>query len=213
MKETWAAWPDRAWVRGVMVLTLNGSHLGATGSARDLSGPTDRAMFLAQRREADAILVGARTAATDDYGAIKFDQSTRHARTSRGQPPTPEIYVATNRYSLDPDTRLARENPETKLVRPDPAHLMALLLRLKQRGRNRVLCEGGPTLLTTMIDNDLIDDLLVTYQMQLCPQTEDFARARPPTPRRFRLRAQQLVDTELLTHWVRDDHESKKAKS
>ncbi len=198
-------WPRGPWVRGIMVLTLNGSHIGATGNARDLSGRADRSLFLQQRREADAILIGAKTASTNDYGALKFDEPTRKTRRGRGQAESPEIFVATRAEALAPQTRLARENPQARTVKPDRAHLVALLLDLRQRGLSRVLCEGGPTLLTTLIDNDLIDDLIVTYQTQLCPLSENVSYYQPPMPRQLQLQAHQLVGNELMTHWVRHE--------
>jgi riboflavin biosynthesis pyrimidine reductase len=198
-------WPSGPWVRGIMVLTLNGSHIGATGNPRDLSGPADRTLFLQQRREADAIVIGAKTAATNDYGALKFDEQTRKNRRDRGQLESPEIFVATRANKLDSQTRLAIENPQTRTVKPDRAHLMALLLDLRQRRLFRLLCEGGPTLLTTLVENDLIDDLIVTYQMQLCPLSESTDFERPLMPRQLQLQAHQLVGNELLTHWVRHE--------
>lgn len=201
-------WPNRPWVRGIMVLTLNGSHLGSTGNARELSGPADRDLFLTQRRQADAIIVGSKTAATNDYGAIKFDESTRSARISRGQADTPELFVATRAQALNPHTRLARENQQFRTVKPDPAHLGALLVDLRKKGLNRILCEGGPTLLNNMINHDLIDDLVVTYQIELGAPVVDFLANQidqSARPHQFRLIAQQLIKSELLTHWVRHE--------
>ncbi len=201
-------WPSGPWVRGLMVMTLNGSHTGATGNARDLSGPADRQLFLAQRREADAILIGGKTAMTNDYGALRFDQATRKARRQRGQAEAPEIFVASRAAKLTSQTRLAKENPQTQTVQPNRGALMALLLELRQRGKNRVLCEGGPTLLDTMIEFDLIDDLVVTYLMQLHPLSapdQPITDTVGATTRRFRLRAHGLIGSELMTHWVRHE--------
>jgi riboflavin biosynthesis pyrimidine reductase len=148
-------------------------------------------MFLTLRRQAQAILVGSKTAATNDYGAFK---------------PALEIYVVTRSDKLPPDSRLAREVKTAKTVRPDLASLAALLADFRQRGLKNILCEGGVTLMSTLIEFDLLDELFITYRLRLLPhhRTPPPGIAPPATNRRFELFSTKLIGDELLTHWRRN---------
>jgi len=178
-------------VRGVLVMGVNGVSVDEHGGSREISGKADREMFLQLRREADAILVGSKTAATDDYGAFK---------------PNLEIHVVTRAGHLPENSRLAREVKGAKTVAPDLANLAGLLADFRQRGLKSVLCEGGVTLMSTLIEFDLLDELFITYRMRLLPQRHALGGIEPPaTNRRFTLVSQELVGDELLTRWERDE--------
>jgi len=51
-----------------------------------------------------------------------------------------------------------------ELLPADPAELIAAL---HERGLTRLLCEGGPALLTTLLHAGLVDDLYLTTSPQL----------------------------------------------
>jgi riboflavin biosynthesis pyrimidine reductase len=169
---------------------VNGVSVDEHGGSRAISGVADRQMFLTLRRQAQAILVGSKTAATNDYGAFK---------------PTPEIYVVTRSDELPPDSRLAREVKPAATVRPDLASLAALLADFRQRGLKNILCEGGVTLMSTLIEFDLLDELFITYRLRLLPHHRTPPGiAAPATNRRFELLSTKLIGDELLTHWRRN---------
>jgi riboflavin biosynthesis pyrimidine reductase len=59
----------------------------------------------------------------------------------------------------------APKGPEgVELVPTDPVELVA---DLHARGLKRLLCEGGPSLLTTLLKAGLVDDLYLTVSPQL----------------------------------------------
>src|SRR4051794_18610951 len=59
--------PGAQWLRANMVSTIDGSVTGENHRSGTISGTTDKAVFAALRRLADAVLVGAGTARTEGY--------------------------------------------------------------------------------------------------------------------------------------------------
>jgi len=182
------AYPDaltRPWIRSNMVMSLDGAAAGATGSSRDINGTADIRVFGTLRALADAVVVGASTALTEGYGPARVRSSYASLRASSGQPPTPVLVLVTSRGTLDVSARAFSEPAFRPLVVTcaadvdpalsavaDVAHVpaassgsvdvRALVDLLASRGRLRVLCEGGPRLLGSLIAADLVDDYCLT---------------------------------------------------
>ena len=167
-----------------MVSSLDG---GATvdGVSKGLGGPGDRAVFVALRAQADAVLVGAGTARTEQYRMPRTPPETlARQRSDRGQHPAPALVVIS--ASLDFDDALpflgesasGAEPPIILTVRSAPADRRralsgrcavidagddaveprAALDALWALGHRVVLCEGGPRLLGTMIADGVVDE-------------------------------------------------------
>ena len=184
------AYPDdlqSCWVRGNMIASLDG---GATddGKAGGLAGPGDRAVFAVLRHLADVIVVGAATVRIENYSGAQLPVAARQARQRRGQAEVPPIAVVTRSGDLDPGALLFTRTEVPPLILtstrsvqdtrrrlgaaaevidasgPDPnsADPAMVLKILAERGLFRVLTEGGPLLLGTLVDNDLLDDLCLT---------------------------------------------------
>jgi riboflavin biosynthesis pyrimidine reductase len=175
------------WVRGNMIASLDG---GATtdGKSGGLGGPGDRAVFALMRQLADVILVGAGTVRAENYSGAQFSPGRRQARQRRGQAEVPPIAVLTNSAMLDHDARLFTRTDVPPLIltcadavgdatrrlgsvaeiidasgpRPDRADTALALKALADRGLLRVLVEGGPGILGTLIEHDLLDELCMT---------------------------------------------------
>lgn len=184
------AYPDAlqsCWVRGNMIVSLDG---GATddGKSGGLAGEGDRAVFESMRNAADVILVGATTVRTENYSGAQVPLVQRNARQRRGQAEVPPIAVITRSGALDPDTLLFTRTEVRPLIltctesvgdtqlrlgavadvldasasEPDSVDLATAFEILAARGLFRVLSEGGPALLGTLIENDLLDELCLT---------------------------------------------------
>jgi riboflavin-specific deaminase-like protein len=178
---------DRCWVRANMISSLDG---GATddGSSGGLAGPGDRVLFNLMRQEADVILVGASTVRIENYSGAQMSAAQRQDRQGRGQTEVPPIAVITHSADFDHDAKLFTRSEVPPLImtshetaddarrrfsavaevidasgshadRVDPS---AVLTILADRGLRRVLTEGGPSLLSLLIENDLLDELCVT---------------------------------------------------
>jgi riboflavin biosynthesis pyrimidine reductase len=184
------AYPDdvsSGWVRGNMIASLDG---GATdnGTSGTLGGAGDRTVFSAMRELADVILVGAGTVRAENYSGVQFSPAQRQARQDRGQAEVPPIAVVSNRGVFDHDAKLFTRTEVAPLIltaaasvhdtrnrlgsaaeviaasgaRPDTVDPAAAVDVLADRGLRRVLCEGGPQLLGSLVGQGLLDELCLT---------------------------------------------------
>ncbi|MGX9791103.1 pyrimidine reductase family protein [Mycobacterium sp. MMS18-G62] len=184
------AYPDdlqSCWVRGNMITSLDG---GATddGKAGGLAGAGDRAVFSLMRHAADVILVGASTVRIENYSGAQLPVSARQARQRRGQAEVPPIAVITRSGNIDPNALLFTRTEVPPLIlttsrfqddarrrlgsvaevidasasEPDSVDSATVLKILADRGLYRVLTEGGPLFLGTLIEDGLLDELCLT---------------------------------------------------
>ncbi|WP_019969370.1 pyrimidine reductase family protein [Mycobacterium sp. 141] len=184
------AYPDdlqRCWVRGNMISSLDG---GATsdGKSGGLAGPGDRALFNIMREAADVILMGAATVRIENYSGAQLSAAQREARRRRGQAEIPPIAVVTASANLDHDSKFFTRTEVAPLILTcantvadarhrlgaiaevidasgsDPGRVdFAVALRiLAERKLFRVLTEGGPQVLSTLIEDHLLDELCLT---------------------------------------------------
>ena len=183
-------YPDarqRVWVRANFITSLDGGA-SVDGSTGALGGPGDRALFNLLRTLADVIVVGAGTVRAESYGGARLSAGERQHRQARRQSEVPPIAIVTVSGRLDHDMPVFSRTEVPPLVltcasavdatrnhlsgladvidcsgddadRVDPS---ALLTALAARGLNRVLTEGGPTLLSAFVDDDLLDELCLT---------------------------------------------------
>ena len=175
------------WVRGNMIASLDG---GATqdGRAGGLAGPGDKAVFALMRQAADVIVVGAATVRIENYSGAQLSVAQRQARQRRGQAEVPPIAIITQTGELDPDARIFTRTEVPPMIltgsrsvddtrrrlgsvaevidasgpEPDRVAVTTVLKILADRGLLRVLTEGGPTILSLFIENELLDELCLT---------------------------------------------------
>jgi riboflavin biosynthesis pyrimidine reductase len=184
------AYPDNlqsCWVRGNMIASLDG---GATddGKAGGLADKGDRAVFSLMRHAADVILVGAATVRIENYSGAQLPVAARQARQRRGQAEVPPIAVVTRSGDLDPNALLFTRTEVPPLILtsartvvdtrrrlgavaevvnasgtdPNSADPAVVLKLLAERGLFRVLTEGGPLFLGSLIENGLMNELCLT---------------------------------------------------
>ena len=157
------------WVRAVMVRTVTGHTTGPSGSSRDISGPADLNVMTLLRALSDAVLVGARTAALDDYGPIRVRPSRRHLR-----PSPPRLVIVSNSGRVEQTDRLQNARPlivttetgaamcsfdDVVVCGTDQVDLHLMMVQLRARDLNHITCEGGATLLAPLLKARLIDEV------------------------------------------------------
>lgn len=175
------------WVRGNMIASIDG---GATagGKTAALGGAGDRSVFTQLRYAADVIVVGAATVRTENYSGAQVPVAQRHDRQARGQAEVPPIAVVTRSGNLDPDALFFTRTEVAPLIltcttsygetrrrfgavaevidaagaRPDEVDWATALRALAERKLFRVLTEGGPLILSQLIEDDLLDELCLT---------------------------------------------------
>jgi riboflavin biosynthesis pyrimidine reductase len=179
--------PPQRHVRADFVTSVDGM-VEIDGRSGPLAGPADRAVFLAMRAATDAVLVGAGTVRQEKYGAVRLDDAVQARRRARDQAPLPALAVVTNRGDLDARTPIFSGSERPILLttaaateaRPDLAAIAEVVLcgdqyvdivlalsQLRDRGLVRVLCEGGPTLLRSLVGAHLLDELCLTTSPRL----------------------------------------------
>ncbi len=212
------AWPGGGGVRVNFVSTVDGAATGADGLSGSINNAADGRAFAAQRRLCDAVVVGAGTAATEGYHPLPRLRSGRRRllvvvsatgrvpEPLRGPSPDEEPVVLLTRGSADA-ARLA-EAAETLGEDRVWVHgerevdLAAGLERLRDNGFGKVLCEGGPSLLGSMLAADLVDELALTYVPTLVGG--DLKRIVNAGPLHDRLLLKHLLEEDgtLLTLWT-----------
>lgn len=183
------AYPDdrRVWVRANFIGSIDGGAT-VTGKSGGLAGPGDRTLFMLLRALADVVVVGAGTIRVENYGGARLGVTERQRRRDRGQSEVPRLAIVTRSGQLDRDLRVFTDTELAPLVLTcaaaaddtrrrlagraevldcsdgDPGRVdeAAVLNALAEREQFRVLTEGGPTLLGSLIERDLLDELCLT---------------------------------------------------
>jgi len=165
------AWRQDAWVRVNFVMSLDGAISGPEGVSGSLGTDADRQVFRIARRHADVVLVGAGTVRAENYSPSRIPTAivTRSANlppdlrlfSERGPEHARPIILTTSHAASQAPSWLA-DACEVLDCGADSVDLKVALQALIDRGLVKVLCEGGPALLTDLIDLDLVDELLLT---------------------------------------------------
>ena len=229
------AYPDdltSCWVRGNMIASLDG---GATddGKAGGLAGAGDRALFALMRHAADVVLVGAATVRIENYSGAQLSVAQRQARQRRGQAEVPAIAVVTQTGDLDPAARLFTRTEVPPLILTctnsvdetrrrlgsvaevidasgsDPSGVdgATALTLLAERKLFRVLTEGGPLIMSLLIENGLLDELCLTVAPILVGGMARRIATGPGQVHTKMRRTHLLTDDEgyLYTRYVKND--------
>ncbi len=182
-------YPQRTgmWVRANFISSVDG---GATagGSSGAMGGPGDRLIFNLLRELADVIVVGAGTVRIEGYSGAHLSVAQRQRRQARGQSEVPQLAVVTKSGRLGRDMAVFTRTEVPPLVLTctaaadearhrltdlcevvgcsgtDPGMVdeAVMLAALGARRLRRILTEGGPTLLNSLIERDLLDELCLT---------------------------------------------------
>lgn len=175
-------WPaEGTWLRAMMVTTLDGASAGPDGLSGSISGGVDKQVFDSVRRLADVVLVGAATIRAEGYGAMTAKPADAQRR--KGQLPAPVIAIVSPSLDLPWDSALFTESTERPIVltvadapeeRLTRARLAAEVVQapeltptwmvqaLVERGLRRIVCEGGASLLESVVRAGLLDEADIT---------------------------------------------------
>lgn len=170
------------------------SSLDGAATVDGLSGPLnddwDLQVFTVLRRLADVVLVGAGTLRNEGYDGLRVDDASVQWRREQGLADHPRLAIASRSLQLNPDSALLADapqpplifTPETSLGRAAagldrvadiiPAgaadvDLSEVVGYLAGAGYPQVLCEGGPQLLGSLIEADMVDELCLTIAPML----------------------------------------------
>lgn len=178
---------DRPYVLVNFIASADGRSAYA-GRSGGLGDKGDRALFHGLRERADAILVGTRTLEVENYGRMLGRQERRQRRVARGRSPEPLACLVTRsgRVPADiplfaepearvvvftaADVRLAGAQAQVEVVRLDPGQLTLTTVLRHLRSEHDIdvlLCEGGPMIFGSLLEENLVDELFLTVAPKL----------------------------------------------
>jgi riboflavin biosynthesis pyrimidine reductase len=176
---------ERRWVRANFVSTLDGAAQGSDSKSGTLSSGADRALFALMRSLCDVVLVGANTTRVEGYQPIRASEIDAVIRGRLGLAPVPTLAVVTRSLGVDLSLLEGGEAPTIVVTTEDAAAAHAdglpggvpviaaghgsldfagALDQLGARGLQRVLCEGGPTLMRDLVASGRLDELCLTIR-------------------------------------------------
>ena len=174
---------DRPYTLLSCCVSIDG-YIGSAASRLLLSNEADFDRVDAVRASCDAILVGAETVRVDNPRLLVRSQARREERASRGLPVSPMKVTVTRRADLDAGADFFRTGEAEKLVycatsrvedararlgpaavvvdAGDQVEMRTLSSDLAARGVERLMVEGGGTVHTQFLTEDIVDELQLT---------------------------------------------------
>lgn len=177
-------------------VSLDGYLDTASGPRLVLSNQADLDRVDEVRASCDAILIGASTVRCDNPRLLVRDEGRRAARIARGMPASPTKVTLTRGARLDPEANFFTMGAAEKLVycpssaasqarqrlgcvativeAGEQVNVRAVCEDLHARGVRRLMVEGGGTIHTQFLCDDLADEL----QLVVAPMFVGDSRAR-----------------------------------
>ena len=171
-------------LRSNFVASIDGA-VEIDGMSKAMSGTADQELFGKLRMLSDVVLVGAGTVRAEGYNALRLGAQRRKWRLENGLPENPTLAIVSSRLDLNPINPVFANAPVRPLVlthaaAPPDRHealaevadvlvcgevvvdLTAAVAALAERGLPQILCEGGPQLLGTLTEADLVDEMCLS---------------------------------------------------
>lgn len=212
-------WPASGrWVRAMMVTALDGSATGPDGLSGSISSRADRAVLAEARRLSDVVLIGAGTMRAERYTPMLAKPADASERSDLGLAQAPVVAVVSGSLDLPWDEPFfsksairpivittesadegslatAREHADVITVPGERVGAAAIIEALAGRGLNRIVCEGGPSLLSGLAVAGLIDEADIALSPMMVGNSHEAAGA--PVLVRFHL-AQVITEDGFL---------------
>jgi len=150
------------------------------GRTSKLGSDADTLLLTELRALADAVLVGTGTVRAEGYGRLVGDAGRIARRAAAGLPATPHAVLLSRSSDVPWDAGLFAaadqpvivytgadgEPPEVaaplEIVRLEDPAPRAVMADLRARGMRSLLCEGGPTLNSALLEAGVVDELFLT---------------------------------------------------
>ncbi|WP_295316233.1 bifunctional diaminohydroxyphosphoribosylaminopyrimidine deaminase/5-amino-6-(5-phosphoribosylamino)uracil reductase RibD [Roseobacter sp.] len=217
---------DRPFLTLKLAASLDGRIATATGESKWITGPEARRMVHAQRACHDAVMVGGGTARKDDPALTVRDlgisqQPARVVISRRLDLPLMSTLARTARevpvllcHGHDADRALRQTWEELGAVllpceaaggQLDPADV---LRQLAGYGISRIFCEGGSALAASLIEADLVDELIsftagLGIGAEGLPSVGALGLDRLSQASRFELAGTRPAGADVMTIWRR----------
>jgi riboflavin biosynthesis pyrimidine reductase len=175
----------RPWVMLNMVESVDGAT-AVGGSASGLNDEDDRTLFLALRSVADVVMMGAQTVRSENLGPVAMSDEMMDHRRAAGLEGEPTLVILTRSLDIDPEHRVfsdqARRPTILTSVDADPGGVAALsrvadVVQVEVvdgrsivdalGGASVILCEGGPTVNSQLVNAGVVDEINLTVAPML----------------------------------------------
>jgi riboflavin-specific deaminase-like protein len=175
--------PERPYTLLSCCVSIDG-YISGAASRLLLSNDADFDRVDAVRASCDAILVGAETLRIDNPRLLVRSEARRDERAARGLPESPMKVTVTRRAELDAGAHFFNLGDTEKIVycasrraaeardrlgpvatvvdAGDNVEMRTLSTDLAARGVNRLMVEGGGTVHTQFLTDDIVDELQLT---------------------------------------------------
>ena len=220
----------RPFVTANFALTWDARISTRRGTPADFSSPRDKRRLVEIRAPCDAILVSAKTIATDNMSMGLPDLELRRARVARGQAAYPLRVLLTNSGRIKPTLRIFEKDFSPIVIFSTtrmPAHvratlagkadlwlhdapsvnLTAMMATLRQEyGVKRLVCEGGAQVFRALLEAGLVDELHATLAPRIfggrdAPTLTGVAGDFLPASVELQLREMKVIDDECFLRY------------
>ena len=194
------------YVRANMIASLDGSAQ-SDGRSGALGGPGDRRLFGVLRELADVVVVGSGTVNSENYRPdprVRIAVVSTSLRLTAPVLTDPSTIVLTCRQApADRRDELVAAGLTVIDCGTDRVEPPAIVAAMNDLGLRRVLTEGGPTLLGSLLSFGLVDEMCVTTAPIASAGSGARLMAESTTDRRF-VPAHVLTnyDGYLYTRWT-----------
>lgn len=168
--------PARRWLRANFVATLDGAANGPDQKSGSINTEADHVVFDLLRRMTDVVVVGAGTVRAEGYPSLKAEDPSAptlvvvshsgQLPVSVADGPSGSVLLVT-RTGADPRALDAsRELIGEEFVLTsgtDTVNLARMRNMLEDKGFRQILCEGGPSLLGSLLQAGVVDEIDLTW--------------------------------------------------
>lgn len=200
--------PRTPWLRVNMVSTVDGAATGESGKSGSINNAADKVVFGLLRSLADAVVVGAGTLRTEGYRPIEGTPLVAVSGRASVPPglrsaPGGSVLMATCAAAEHLDEAREVLGPEHVIVAgDDEVDLRGVVVALHERGLTHLLSEGGPTLLASLLEAGLVDELDATVVPRLVGGAGPRIVAGPPVDVPLSLHLLLEEGGTLLARWL-----------
>jgi len=175
---------DRPFLYLNMVASADG-RASVEGRTAGLGSEPDTLLLTELRALAEAVLIGTGTIRAEGYGRLVRNAERVARREAAGLAPTPTAVLISRSFDVPWGAPLfaAADQPvilytgadgappqvaaPLEVVRLEDPAPPAMMADLRSRGIRSLLCEGGPTLNSALLEAGVVDELFLTLSPQL----------------------------------------------
>jgi riboflavin-specific deaminase-like protein len=180
---------DRPFLFLNMVASADG-RATIEGRTVGLGSEADTLLLTELRAVADAVLIGTGTIRAEGYGRLVRNPERVARRAAAGLPPTPAAVLISRSFDIPWGAPLLESADQPviiytgdggapprvaaplEVVRLEDCTPRAVMADLRSRGVRSLLCEGGPTLNSGLLEAGVVDELFLTLSPQLAGETD-----------------------------------------